>query len=80
MLHSDGSATVADDGLGIEVEGTIGETAHLEQLFTTVQPPSSSGPREFASTFGTTLNVGLGVVSALCRGVEVEVRRGGARF
>lgn len=80
VLHSDGSATVADNGPGLEVEGRVGEPEGLEQLFTSVRNPSSSPAREFASTFGTTWTVGLGVVSALCRRVEVEVRRGGAGF
>ena len=79
VLHSDGSATVADNGPGIEVEGRVGEPGRLEQLFTTVRR-SKTPAREFACTFGTIWTVGLGVVSALCQRVEVEVRRGGAGF
>lgn len=79
VLHSGGSATVADNGPGIEVEGRVGEPGRLEQLFTTVRR-SKTPAREFACTFGTIWTVGLGVVSALCQRVEVEVRRGGAGF
>jgi len=79
-LHSDGSATVADDGPGIEVHGPVREGERLERLFTTVRRTSASPRRGFSSTFGTEGAVGLGVVSALCQRVEVDVCQGETRF
>ena len=73
-----GSATVTDDGPGIDVTANESGMAFLEEVFTTVRSTPTADGHTPHVHLG--LGAGLGPVSAVCSSVVVETTTDGIRY